>query len=184
MAMETIKVLRRYCPHCGAMNSLKVYDRGLKYYIRLMQGNNRVFCKSCRLSWRVRDEKNTMPIKTVQKFLPHYDENEYTIIIMPEKIWHTSIQKFEKTYLHLHANGKKKLVLDLGNINFMDSQTVGEFARWTRRSQMDKIELFMNSCSPKILEQMKPVNGFQMLQFLDQNKIKPVSEDKDTSPIL
>ena len=43
---------RSCCPVCNAENQAYIYDRGLKFWRRLVVGNNRFACKNCKVTWR------------------------------------------------------------------------------------------------------------------------------------
>jgi hypothetical protein len=43
---------RSCCPVCNSENQAYIYDQGLKFWRRLVVGNNRFACKNCKVTWR------------------------------------------------------------------------------------------------------------------------------------
>jgi len=42
------------CPHCSEKYDIKIRDKGLKWILRALMGNNRYCCLSCNATWRGR----------------------------------------------------------------------------------------------------------------------------------
>jgi len=54
MAWRPSEILKPKCPECRDKSAVYVFDRGAKRLWRMVVGNNRFACASCRISWRRR----------------------------------------------------------------------------------------------------------------------------------
>lgn len=84
---------RSCCPVCNAQNQAYIYDRGFKFWRRLIVGNNRFACKNCKVTWR---RKRPDRLTRLQK--RDGSASHARSISRPQRIYINFMSRFKKNF--------------------------------------------------------------------------------------
>lgn len=62
------------CPVCNRIENVIVYDKGYKYFIRMITFNNRLVCTKCHITWRKQTPYGYAPLHPSEVSHRGYDK--------------------------------------------------------------------------------------------------------------